>query len=775
MTSAVDSAGGWAAEQMTAFLAAITDLDDRDAALQCAVERAAEAVEAEIAALVADDGVLASIGFPRGQVPHAELARLVADGCSETTLPGIGGCTTIAVPFEGACGGQLLLARGGDEPFSLVERNLLRGMSKVLTLSLRGLNTIDTLRERQTLLERLTRIQRSISLRAPLVEVLEAIVNGAAELLGDDVIGLRRIDPDDPQYMELLCSSGLDSELAQLMRRTRVGQGAGGRAVAEERLVIIDHYADAPESLPEFVAMGLQAAMAAPVNEDGRVVGSLVVASSRPGRYYTAAEQEILLAFAQHASIALTDAHTMQNLREALATAQHDALHDPLTALPNRSLLRDRLEQALRRSQRHHTKVALLFLDLDGFKRVNDSLGHDAGDALLHTVAGRLHACIRDVDTLARLGGDEFAFLLEDLEDEGPAYEVADRIHAALSLPFDIGFREISVTASIGIALSESAEDGVQELLRNADLAMYQAKSAGKSRHVRFHDGMYDEIIERLEVEGALQNAMGRDEFFLEYQPIVDLDAGRVTHVEALVRWAHPQRGRITPSEFIPVAEATGVIVPLGEWILGEACREALRWQHEDAPVAVSVNLSPGQIGADLPDRVHAILKRTGLSPFLLTLEITEGLLMNDDEETLTALRRLQTLGVRLAVDDFGTGYSSLGRLRDLPVDQLKIDRSFVRGITDVNNGAPLVGGVIAIARGLGLSVVAEGVETHEQRQMLRQLGCRLAQGYLFSMPVTADEIAEMLMVARPVGAVPTGAIPRARVGSYDAALPQRL
>jgi EAL domain-containing protein (putative c-di-GMP-specific phosphodiesterase class I) len=289
---------------------------------------------------------------------------------------------------------------------------------------------------------------------------------------------------------------------------------------------------------------------------------------------------------------------------------------------------------------------------------------------------------------------------------------------------------------------------------------------------------MYAEILERLELESALRTALDNEEYFLEYQPIVDLTAGRTTHVEALVRWEHPQRGCLTPTSFIPVAEAIGLIVPLGDWILAEACRQATRWQHPDRPVVMSVNLSPGQISADLPDRVAKILGSTGLSPFLLTLEITEGLLMDNDEERLDALRRLQQLGVRLAVDDFGTGYSSLSRLRDLPVDQLKIDRSFVRGITDVRSGAPLVGGVVAIARGLGLSVVAEGVETHEQRLMLRKLGCHLAQGYLFGRPVRADVMTESLRMAGPVGSTTfsparAAVIPRARTAEEPVPLAQ--
>jgi diguanylate cyclase (GGDEF)-like protein len=755
--SLMDTGGGWATEQLTEFLAAIAEVSEVDEAVSCAVERAAEAVDAEVAACIDETEVIASVGFPRDRVPCRQLYD-VAHASRETTteLPGIGPCTTLAVSFDGIPGGRLLVARAGNEPFTLIERNLLRGMSRVLALSLRAIETIGNLRDRQALLEKLAHIQQSISLRLPLDSVLDSIVTGAAELLDVEIVAIRRMDKADPDTLEILAGVGFSDELSQVISRNAANLGAGGTAANEGRLVLFDDYPSDPAALPEFVAYGVRTAMAAPLHEDGVVVGSLVVASCRANRAFTPAEQETLLAFSDHASVALTDARTVQALRVSLEAAQHDALHDPLTRLPNRSLLRDRLDQAIRRNHRRPTTVAVLFLDLDGFKRVNDSLGHDAGDELLVAVAQRLHACIRDVDTLARLGGDEFALLLEDIESAESVYEVADRIHIALGTPFDLGVREITLTASIGVAFADSPEDGVRELLRNADLAMYQAKASGKGRYVRFHTGMHEEIIDRLELESALGRAIINDELVVHYQPIVDLDTDAISHFEALVRWDHPTRGRLMPNEFIPVAEATSLITLLGEQVLTQACMQVMDWQDpERTPVSVNVNLSPGEITPDLPERVAAVLDKTGLPAELLTLEITEGLLMDQDPMTLDALVLLRRMGVRLAVDDFGTGYSSLARLRSLPVDELKIDRSFVEAIIEPARGPALVRGVVSIAHGLGLTVVAEGVETEEQLQALRELRCREAQGYLLGRPTSADEITMMIRRGRTIGARP--------------------
>ncbi|HVA59140.1 MAG TPA: EAL domain-containing protein [Mycobacteriales bacterium] len=758
------AASGWAAEQLTAFLAAVSGLTEEADVLRSAVEQAAEAVEAEVAVLVTDAGVRASVGYAQGRVPEARL-RAVAH-CNEplVELPGLGRCAVFAGPIEGLPGGRLLLARVGEAVFDVEECNLLRGMARVLSLSLRGLSVladeralrevsqrqatenaelVANLRERQALLERLTTILRAVSTRAPLPEVLQAIIACAADLLNVDVVGLRVNDAADPRMLELIGSSGLPPEIAHDVRRVPRGLGATGRAITEGRFVVIDDYQQRAVAHPEFAGLGMSATMAAPVHEDGVVVGALAVSTRRPGRRFTLAEQGILQALADHTSVALTDAKNVQALRAALEAAQHDAMHDALTALPNRALLRDRLSLALRHARRYRTELALLFLDLDGFKRVNDSLGHDAGDQLLRGVAGRLQGAVRDVDTLARLGGDEFAVLVEGLQDHDDADEVVERIFGALEEPFVVNGHEIKVTVSIGGARPRP-DDAARDLLRNADLAMYEAKAAGKGRYVSFRASMLSEMRDRLDVESDLRRGLEAGQFAVHYQPIVNLETGEISQVEALLRWMHPQRGVIPPDEFIPVAEASGFINQLGDFVLRQSCAQAAWWQGNGL-LGLSVNLSPGQVGPQLAAQVADVLRETGLAAERLTLEITEGFLNGDEPDSVAVLEAIQAMGVRISVDDFGTGYSSLSRLSRLPVNQLKIDRSFVRELPDDGPNTAIVSSVIALARGLGLSVVAEGVESDLQRDVLRAQGCDEAQGYLFGRPGPPSQINDLL------------------------------
>ena len=777
----VESVGGWAAQQLTEFLAAVPASGEEHTAVRDAVGKAAEALEAEVAALVGDGRVLAAVGFPRGRAPEAELLALAESPGHEVTVATLGPCRMLSVGFDGRRGGRFLVIRAGTEAFTVDERNLLVGMSRVLTMSLRAMEVlaaerraraaseqqavrnaelVAALRERQALLEQLARIQRSISARVPVEEVLDVIVRGAVELLGDDVAAVRRLDSDDPEYVEIIAAAGLSPTVSQLARRSPVGVGAGGRAIAEDALVVLEEYADAPDALPTFVASGLQAAMAAPVHEDGVVVGSLVVASHRSGRRYSAIEQEILVALAEHTSLALTDARTVRALQVALASARYDALHCPLTGLPNRSLLRQRLEELLAESRPAGTQVSLMFLDLDGFKRVNDSLGHDAGDQLLVSVAERLRAVVRESDLIARLGGDEFAVLLDDRSEVGAAERVAERVLQAFDPPFVLPARDITLTASIGIAHRRAEGDGARDLLRNADLAMYAAKTSGKGRHVTFEPHMYAAVLQRLEVESSLRIALERGHLELYYQPIVDLRSSAVTHLEALLRWRHPVHGMIPPSEFIPIAEATGLIVPIGDWVLRTACEQAVTWQRH-GPVGISVNLSPEQLHQSLPGRVREILEGAGLPPECLVLEITETLLTEDRPDSLEILRAVHALGVRLSIDDFGTGYSSLSRLRDFPVDQLKIDRSFIATVDRDPSGAALVSGLLALGDNLGLTVVAEGVETAAQRAFLADHDCAYAQGYLLGRPVPAMEMTRQLSRRRSAERARAGGQPR--------------
>jgi diguanylate cyclase (GGDEF)-like protein len=392
----------------------------------------------------------------------------------------------------------------------------------------------------------------------------------------------------------------------------------------------------------------------------------------------------------------------------------------------------------------------VLFLDLDNFKLVNDSLGHVAGDQLLVDVAKRLQTVVRGEDTAARFGGDEFTILLEDVATESDATDVVKRVEAALAMPFTIDGRELFVSASIGIAISANQSGGSEALVRNADLAMYRAKLNGKARHETFERSMEAGALARIELETDLRHALKRDEFRVYYQPIVSLDTSRIVEVEALVRWQHPVRGLIQPNDFIPVAEETGLIVPIGRWVLEEACRQVATWVHElpTPAISVSVNLSarqfehPGLLG----DIERALLE-SELDPSLLTVEITEGVVMKDPVTAAAKLREIKALGVRVAVDDFGTGYSSLAYLKTFPVDSLKIDRSFTQGLGDEGDDSAIVRSVVALGHALRLSVTAEGIETADQLAYLQTLECDRGQGYLFARPIPADELAPVLGV----------------------------
>ncbi|HYN84126.1 MAG TPA: EAL domain-containing protein [Pyrinomonadaceae bacterium] len=430
----------------------------------------------------------------------------------------------------------------------------------------------------------------------------------------------------------------------------------------------------------------------------------------------------------------------------------HDAFHDPLTKLPNRALFIDHVKLTIARAKRRPGHLfAVLFLDLDRFKIVNDSLGHMFGDQLLVGIARRLEGCLREGDTVARVGGDEFTILLEDIEDEIEAISVAERIQKELSAPFHIGGHEVFTTVSIGIAPSSTDYDDPEDILRDADTAMYRAKSLGKARHEVFDKAMHALAVNLLQLETDLRRALERKEFFVHYQPIVALSDFRLCGFEALVRWQHPERGLISPMDFIPVAEDTGQIIAIGEWTLMEACRQMRRWQKQypsDVPLYISVNLSGKQFTQpNLIERVRTIVEKTKLDPRSLKLEITESVVMENIETATEMLKDLRALGVQLSIDDFGTGYSSLSYLHRFPIDTLKIDRSFVTRMVENNENSEIVRTIVMLAQTLGMDVVAEGVETKEQLALLRKLGCESGQGYYFSRPATVNG-AEQLIAA---------------------------
>ena len=416
------------------------------------------------------------------------------------------------------------------------------------------------------------------------------------------------------------------------------------------------------------------------------------------------------------------------------------AKYDPLTGLPNRALFQDRMMAAMRHAERHDRVAVLMFLDLDHFKDINDTLGHSAGDDLLKDVASRLQACVRDEDTIARLGGDEFTVILQDINHRKDAAPIAEKILAALSSPFILHNEEVFVTVSIGIAAYPSCGTNAETLVQNADTALYRAKSEGRNNYKYFEAEMNIAVSERMMMINDLRHAVQKKEFTLYYQPLIEAGSDEVIGMEALLRWQHPERGLLPAKEFVPLMEETGLIISTGEWVLREACRQNRHWQQAGLPpICVSVNLSVRQFHkCDLVTMVAKALEENQLSPNQLQLEVTESILMDHTSRTLNILDQLRNLGIRLAIDDFGTGYSSLSYLKKYPFDMLKFDRSFVQDMGSSENGAAIVAAVINLGHSINMSVMAEGVETHDQLDMLNDRGCDQFQGYLFARPMSA-------------------------------------
>ncbi len=745
-------ASTWSAQQLAQYLAAVSAHDEESRAVRNAVELAAEAFEAEAAAVVVVGAVLASIGFPTGSAPVDALVDAGRHGVA-LEVPGAGPCHTMRVPLALPEGDAAMVLARSVEPLSGEESSLLRAMGTVLSLTVGNLRTMASLRERQVLLERLSRIQRSISLRAPLAELVDAIDDGAAELLGDPIVTVYLIDPEAPETLEAVSIKGGPPSVTLEASRLPIGFGVPGRVVAEDRLVVVESYGGHPDADARALRVGVAATMAAPVHDGAQVIGCLTVASRMPGRTYSRAEQELLLAFAEHASLAVTDARTVAALHTAVGDATHRAMHDPLTGLANRTRFLDRLGHALAQRRLPGLTVAVLYVDVDDFKLVNDRFGHAVGDLLLVETAARLNGAVRGGDTVARLGGDEFDVLIENAGGAAEASAAAQRILEALRVPFHVGDVEVATGASVGMALLESQPCTADELLRNADVAMYRAKNSGKNRTVVFESAMYQAILDRLELETDLRRIVQADEIQAHYQPIVRLGDQRVLGVEALARWLHPERGFIAPDTFIGLAEDTGLILELGRQVLARACTWAGTWhsQHPGSELFVSVNLSAHQLqDPGLPAAVARVLLDAGLHPRSLMLEITESVLMRDTDVAVARVRALKDLGVHVALDDFGTGYSSLSYLRRFPVDVLKIDRSFVHALLAGREPMRLVEAIVAMGDALGLECAAEGIEHEDELRLVRDIGCDLAQGIYFAGPMPPHALGRYLSSRLP-------------------------
>jgi diguanylate cyclase (GGDEF)-like protein len=711
--------------QLVEFLTAVSGHEQGREATAVAAELAAEQFNAEIGAIIVGNEVSAAVGFGGDAVPVEQLCR-ARPGQRTIELPRVGTCDVAVANWEGSGQGRVIVVRL-DAPFRPEERNLLMGMARVLGLSLRHIAALQTerrlrtergrqaderlvllssLRERQQLLEVLLDIQHSISHRAPLRDVLSEVTAGASALLGNCAVSLILDDALDPA-------------------RPIVASTTPDPARGQDRVVVIAAAGTARSREPPHAGT-----LVATVHVSGKPAGALV-AISGDGAPSDQRRRRMLDAFAEHASLALTDARTVEAMREAF--------HDPLTALPNRALFVDRLQHVLDGASVHGNAVAVLFIDLDRFKAVNDTLGHAAGDELLRKVAERLLKCTRSSDTTARFGGDEFAALLQDGAAGRRAERAAERIIAAIRRPFRIGRRDVFVGATIGIAHACQDTTVAHELLGNADLAMYCAKKAGGGRLATYLPEMRSALIERVELEADLQHALARGELSVEYQPLIDLATQQPIGVEALARWTHPTRGPIPPATFIPIAEETGAISEVGRWILDESARQVTLWRQLTPELTLNVNLSARQLeDDDLVAHVEQALGSSGLPGSALTLEITESVLAAGQSAVARKLQRLRELGVSIAVDDFGIGYS-LGHLQEFAINVVKIDKSFINAIESGSEDSSVAAVILQLASTMRLQTIAEGIERADQLTALRALRCNTGQGFLFTTPLACE------------------------------------
>ena len=517
---------------------------------------------------------------------------------------------------------------------------------------------------------------------------------------------------------------------------------AGYTLASGEPTIVADLAAETRFKPPAFLlGLGVVSIVSVPIHGKGRPYGVLDVRTSRL-RAFSEDDVAFLVSIATLITVAV------ERHRDEQAT-RHAALHDPLSGLPNRTLALDRLGQALSRRRREHIDVAVFVLDVDRFKMINDSFGHAAGDEVLLALAARLIAAVRDSDTVARLGGDEYIVICPDVHGIVGATEIAERLTCAVTSRLVLDSGEHSFSISIGIALAEGRHGTPESLLGDADAAMYRAKERGRGRYELFDEAMRTGALARVRTENELRRAIERGELTTWYQPVIDLASGRPVSTEALVRWQHPERGLVSPLEFIPIAEDSGLIAELGLQVLEQACRQTAAWQRQlDPQLGVSVNISGRQVLDGFPGEVAAIAERSGLCPGTLALEITESMLMEEADSPATVLGSFQQYGLTLVLDDFGTGYSSLSRLKLFPLDVLKIDRSFVAGVARNTDDRAIVKATIDMAHAVGLTVVAEGVETREQERHLRTLGCDRAQGYLYARPQPAEAVTELLAAA---------------------------
>ncbi len=589
-------------------------------------------------------------------------------------------------------------------------------------------------------------------------ELLRDIVERAASLVGVKHGYLYLLESAADGDLDLVVRVGTGVFANLIGYRLPRGSGIGWEVIGSGRALVVDDYAEYPKRSEDLTGTEFGAVCAMPLTSGDETVGLIGLASGDAGRPFSEREVQALARFAQLASMALDYGRLFERAQTEVRQRAHAALHDTLTGLPNRTLLLNRLSELLQpegrvlpggRGRSSGSRVALVLIDLDRFTLVNETLGHTTGDLLLAGVAERVVAAARTTDTVARLGSDEFGVLLGTVRSVREAERVAQRIERELAAPFDLDGQEVQITASLGLAIGRTLDTYPNDLLREAEIALHRSKADSALGTVLFDPEMRAQTLERAELEHDLRRAIERNELLLHYQPLVSLESGVVVGMEALLRWQHPVRGLIPPLAFIPLAEETGLILPIGRWVIETACAQLRDWQRRlpaARGLALSVNISARQFAqADLVGTVAQILDHTGIDPARLELEITESVVMDQSEASVERLRGLRALGVRLVLDDFGTGYSSLAYLRRLPLDTIKVDRSFVSGLGEEPVDLPIVKTVIALAHGLGIDVVAEGIETQAQLEALRALACDRGQGYWFARPLAADGMEGLL------------------------------
>ena len=733
--------------RLEGFQRTVADLvsaDDLGDVLERIVVAAARTVHAPSYLLAVDPTMVTGGHVYSFGIGQAEAETIAATLDTERGA-GIDGAVVVEIASTRAAYGHLVAIDplgGALLPQTLV---VLEGYARLAAAALDSATALEASRREAATARVLLDLSSSLAEVVSTEATAAKIARAASEIIDCDRVAVYLLDPASDRA-RLAAMIGYPAELHSYVQAIEIPHYAG---------TVIPYVYRDMEDLPNDPAiaeamrhLGDVAAAAVPVTWGCETVGWVTVTvTERPDRLRAPDLAERLRGLAGQAATAIRNARLLDQIR-------HEAFHDALTGLPNRVLVHDRVGQMLVRSRRQNLTCAVLYVDLDGFKGINDTLGHDVGDQVLLTVAGRLEATLRGSDTIGRVGGDEFIVLADPASmDAGPEL-VAERILDVLRQPITIDgvATPLLLTTSIGIAIGD--REGAGELLRDADVALYRAKSAGKNRYVVFEPEMQTAVRDRLELEMDLRGALERHEYFLVYQPIHDLATGSIPAVEALLRWRHPTRGVVGPDQFIPILEETRLIVEVGRWVLEEACQQASRWRQAGHDVEMGINASAHQLELDsFVDDIHATLLATGMDPDRLTIEVTETAIMRDAVGTAGRLRDIKRLGVHVSIDDFGTGQSSLAHLSQFPVDALKIDRYFVNALGTHADSAALVRTLVQLGKALHLEIIAEGIETAAQAAHLRREGCDRGQGFLFARPVPAERIEELLLARRAAAA----------------------